>query len=141
MNILVAVFIIIFAYFYNNHYLDRKHARIIQQEGNGGKTSTENLIILKTLSAGILAILMLITLLILIQAFGKGKQVHTFQACLASCTITSINIFFTRNQKVLDHFHNVVRRTFDNFQFTAVYVVVKMWFRKKQISPGPLPRR
>ena len=106
----------VFAYTFNTLYLKNKHALIIRHEI---APPQQNLISLKKLIVGALALALLILALIGIQTLVSPCSRHTTQPLLAFYIIVGIQLFYSRNESAWNHFKQVLRIKRDNLEFSS----------------------
>ncbi|XP_023345035.1 uncharacterized protein LOC111714208 isoform X3 [Eurytemora carolleeae] len=116
VNAMLALTGTVFAYTFNTLYLKRKHALIIRREI---APPQQNLISLKKLMVGALALALLALAVFVIQTLVSPCNRQTTQPLLVCCIVVGIQLFYSKNESAWNHFKQVLRVKRDNLEFST----------------------
>ena len=116
VNIMLALTGTVFAYTFNTLYLKNKHALIIRHEI---APPQQNLISLKKLIVGALALALLILALIGIQTLVSPCSRQITQPLLVCYIVVGVQLFFSSNESAWNHFKQVLRIKRDNLEYSS----------------------
>ena len=120
----------VFAYTFNTLYLKRKHALLIRREI---APPQQNLISLKKLIVGALALALLILALIGIQTLVSPCNRQRIQPLLVCYIVEGVQLLFSKNDSAWNHFKQVLRVKRDNLEFSS-FNLRQMFGRVNRVS-------
>jgi len=130
VNIMFALTGTVFAYTFNTLYLKRKHALLIRREI---APPQQNLISLKKLIVGALALALLILALIGIQTLVSPCNRQRIQPLLVCYIVEGVQLLFSKNDSAWNHFKQVLRVKRDNLEFSS-FNLRQMFGRVNRVS-------
>ena len=130
VNVMLALTGTVFAYTFNTLYLKNKHAMIIRHEI---APPQQNLISLKKLMVGALALALLMLALINTQTLVSPCSRQTTQPLSVGYIIVGVQLLFSKNESAWNHFKQVLRIKRDNLEFSS-FNLRQMFGRGNRVS-------
>ena len=130
VNVMLALTGTVFAYTFNTLYLKNKHAMIIRHEI---APPQQNLISLKKLMVGALALALLMLALINTQTLVSPCSRQTTQPLSVDYIIVGVQLLFSKNESAWNHFKQVLRIKRDNLEFSS-FNLRQMFGRGNRVS-------